>query len=127
MQAALEDAPRPLKNVRVGHALHAPEPASVLNVPATQGEHVSRPPAPVWSGTHSHSLTELPPTADCVRFGHALHVTAPAASENVFAGHSSHTVDPFAPVKLLGAHSLHGAVPVVCLYVPTPHAMQLLA
>ena len=102
--------------------MQAPEPASVLYVPAPQGVHGCSPPAPVYPATHWHAPLELLPRTDCVRFGHCVHCRAPAELTNVFAGQSAHPVEPFTSVKLPASHAPHGAVLVVFLYLPTPHA-----
>jgi hypothetical protein len=63
----------------------------------------------------------LLPTTDCVRFGQAVQLDAPAP-ENVFAGQRAHPVDRFTALKLPASHAPHGSVLVVFLYLPTPHA-----
>ena len=61
------------------------------------------------------------PLADCVRFGQAVQLPAPAP-ENMLARQRAHPVDRFTSLKLPASHAPHGSVLVVFLYLPTPHA-----
>lgn len=105
-----------------GHAKQFCDPAQSLCLPAAHSTQAVAT-SPKLPGPHSHTATEVLPTGDVARAGHAAHFGLPAmdayvpawhfwhlnacGSEYVPVGHVSHGWDPMAGLCLPAAHAVH--------------------
>jgi hypothetical protein len=100
-------APVVLEYVPAPQLAHASVPLAILYVPATHGEH-GPPPGPAYPALHTHAASDELMLVDVVSAGQPKHVDAIVAPVDV----------EYVPAPQL----VHAALPLVCLYVPAPHA-----
>ena len=90
-----------------GQVTQVPDPAVLLNVPASQAAHATPSEAAVYPGRHTQSDSSLLPSDETVFEGHAAQVPAPAVALYVSAMHAAQVPDPTALLYVPGSHALH--------------------